>query len=128
MNIYTVLTVGIGGFLGTISRYVTVQLVDKRFNSVFPYGTLTVNLAGSFVLGLVIGLTFKQDQGTDNWRLFLTTGFCGGFTTFSAFAFENISLFQQKLVVTSLTYTLISLIAGFAAVLGGLVIGKFIAA
>lgn len=124
MTIYSVLTVGAGGFLGTIARYISVLLIDNKVKSFFPYGTLFVNVFGSFILGLVIGLSLREGQ--QNWRLFLTTGFCGGFTTFSTFALENTNLLQQKLVGVSFAYISITLVTGLLAVAAGIVLGKFV--
>jgi CrcB protein len=126
MNITTILVVGVGGFLGTIARYISVQTIDKALNALFPYGTFTVNLIGSFILGFVMGGVTSGDQSSGNWKLFLTVGFCGGFTTFSAFAFENLNLLQQRLVTTSLLYAGVSIIAGLAAVAAGFYVGKLI--
>jgi CrcB protein len=123
MNFTKILLVGTGGFLGSILRYVTAWLVDRRIISVFPFGTLVVNLAGSFILGVLLAMVLKKG-GQENWRLFLGTGFCGGFTTYSAFAAENVNLLQQKLVATSVVYIAISLILGFFAVMAGLFIGR----
>jgi fluoride exporter len=124
MNFSSILIVGAGGFLGSIARYVTVRSIDQKLNAVFPYGTITVNIAGSFILGVLVGMMGKQSLGSDNWKLFLGTGFCGGFTTFSAFALENVSLLQGRLASTSITYTLISLILGFLAVIAGAALGR----
>jgi CrcB protein len=124
MTLYTVLIVGAGGFVGSIVRFITVQSVDKKLNSVFPYGTLTVNLVGSFILGLILAIMLKKPGIAPEWRLFLATGFCGGFTTFSAFAFENFNLLEQRFVGTSLVYMAISLVAGVLAVAAGMLIGK----
>jgi CrcB protein len=127
MNITSILMVGAGGFFGSIARYITVQLIDRNLNSIFPYGTLAVNVFGSFILGLIFGLMQKHVGSHDHWKLFLTTGFCGGFTTFSAFAFENVNFLQQRMMITSLSYILISIIASFAAVIGGIFLAKVIA-
>jgi fluoride exporter len=124
MNFYSILTVGIGGFIGSILRYVSVVLIDKPLNSVFPLGTFFVNIFGSFVLGVVIGMNLKHPSGSFNWKLFLTTGFCGGFTTFSTFAFENVNLAQQKFIPTSVVYIAASVVLGLVAVVAGLWIGK----
>jgi CrcB protein len=126
MNLNTILLVGTGGFFGSIARYVTVRLVDEKFNSLFPYGTLIVNLAGSFILGLIMGLVYKQASINNNWKLFLTTGFCGGFTTFSAFAYENVNLFEQKLITISVGYILVSVVLGFCAVFAGVMLGRIL--
>jgi len=103
-----------------------VKSVDERLNAVFPYGTLTVNVLGSFLLGVIYILTLRKAGVTENWRLFLGAGFCGGFTTFSAFAWENFNLIQQKLIVTSLIYSSVSLVAGLFALIVGVWIGRFL--
>ena len=126
MDIYKILVVGLGGFLGSAARYVTVRSVDEKLNAVFPYGTLAVNVIGSFLLGIVYSLVLRKAGITENWRLFLSAGFCGGFTTFSAFTRENFNLIQQKLIGTSLAYTSLSLIAGLFALIAGVWIGRFL--
>jgi CrcB protein len=122
-----VLLVGAGGFLGSMARYLTVISVDKRLNSVMPLGTLTVNIAGSFILGFVLALAMKK-TGTHlhEWRLFIGTGFCGGFTTFSAFAAENLSLFEQKFPGAAFLYITLSVAAGLLAVWLGFALAKSI--
>jgi fluoride exporter len=126
MDIYKVLAVGFGGFLGSIARYVTVKSVDDKLNAVFPYGTLSVNVIGSFLLGLIYVLASRKAGLTDNWRLFLGAGFCGGFTTFSAFALENFNLIEQKLGGISLAYVSVSLLAGLLALAAGVWLGRFL--
>jgi CrcB protein len=126
MNLYSILIVGSGGFLGSIFRYTISLFVDKKFSSPVPYGTLTVNILGSFFMGIVIGVASRQAMSGNNWKLFLTTGFCGGFTTFSAFAFENVNLIQQRLATVSLLYSALSLILGFAAMFAGMALGRSI--
>ena len=126
MNFYSLLTVGLGGFLGSVARYATARMIDQRLNSFFPYGTLTVNILGSFILGLIMGTSFKSIPDQSNWRLFLTTGFCGGFTTFSTFAFENVSLSEQRLFSASVAYIVLSIVFGLLAVVAGIAFGKFL--
>jgi CrcB protein len=124
MTFYNMLLVGGGGFLGSIARYITSRSIDDKINSVFPYGTLTVNIAGSLIIGVLYGwLSHKSGEG-NSIRLLLGTGFCGGFTTYSAFAFENVNLLQQKMLAPSALYIVFTLIAGFLAVAIGIVIGK----
>jgi fluoride exporter len=126
MNMTSLLMVGAGGFLGSVTRYVTVYFVDRKMNALFPYGTLTVNILGSFILGLVLGITYKTPSpGNSNWKLFLTTGFCGGFTTFSTFALDNINLLEQKVAGVSALYIIASLAATLLAVFTGLLIGRW---
>lgn len=120
MNLSNILLVGLGGFLGSIARYVTSISIDQKLNSIFPYGTLTVNLAGAFILGLAYGWTSQQS----NAKLLLITGFCGGFTTFSAFAFENFNLLTNRMTLLSLTYTLSTFVAGVMLVWLGIWISR----
>lgn len=120
MNAINLLLVGVGGFAGSAARYLTVVSLEKKLNAVFPYGTLTVNIAGSFLLGIVLAwISGKSGQSGESWRLLIGTGFCGGFTTFSAFAAENVSLFDQRLASTALLYILISVVGGLLAVWAG---------
>jgi len=126
MNLYNILTVGLGGFLGTMARYATVKSVDEKINAVFPYGTFAVNVVGSLLLGIVYTMAMRKVEVAEHWRLFLGVGFCGGFTTFSAFAWENFSLIQQKFVGTSVVYALASLAAGLLALMAGVWIGRFL--
>jgi CrcB protein len=119
MDFTRIMLVGVGGFLGSIARYVTVRSVDVRLNQVFPFGTLTVNVVGCFVLGLIAGLAARQGMG-DTWKAFLGAGFCGGFTTFSAFALENTTMFTERMAVSALIYIGASVVAGIVAVLLGL--------
>jgi fluoride exporter len=124
MNLYSFLLVGIGGFFGSVARYATSRSIDLKLNSIFPYGTMTVNIVGSFILGIVIAWTSKKTDGAENLRLLFATGFCGGFTTFSAFAFENLNLLQQRMIGSAFLYALISLILGVVAVYTGILMAK----
>lgn len=91
-----ILIVGIGGFIGSSLRFVLHHWVQKvLLPGAFPYGTLTVNMLGCLLIGLVIGLTDVRGLLDQNWRLFLAVGVLGGFTTFSSFAFENFSLLSN---------------------------------
>lgn len=125
MNVYKILLIGAGGFIGSIVRYLSVVTVDKRLNHVFPFGTITVNILGSFLLGCILAVVMKK-SGTysDEWKLLLGTGFCGGFTTFSAFAFENFNLLEQKFIGTAILYITFSLVGGMLAVWAGVILGK----
>jgi len=127
MNVYKVLLVGLGGALGSMSRYVIVKSVDDRLNVVFPYGTLAVNIAGSFILGMVVGYAAKHGNVSDNWKVFLGAGLCGGFTTFSSFALENFNLGTQRFFSTSVLYIIVTLVAGWLAVAAGVASGRALA-
>ena len=115
------LIIGTGGFIGSIARYLVSQLnLTIIFHSI-PVGTLTVNVAGSFIIGFLTGIAEKSMILTPEWRLFLMVGLCGGFTTFSAFANENLMLIHNGQVLTVLLYTGLSIFLGFLAVYLGYV-------
>lgn len=114
------LVIGVGGALGSILRYGTGQLVSKYFQGKFPLATASINLLGCFLIGLLIAYFLKHDN-TQTWKLFLITGFCGGFTTFSTFAAENIALIQQQQYATALSYIGMSVFFGLLAVWAGLI-------
>ncbi len=126
MDIYKILAIGGGGFLGSISRYFSVRFIDSRVTALLPYGTLVVNVVGSFLLGMLYAVAIRYAGVTENWRSFLGPGFCGGFTTFSAFTFENFNLIQQKYYGISLTYMIVSLVVGLAALVAGTWCARFI--
>lgn len=114
VNMKAFLWVGLGGAGGSMLRYLVNVLVGRLENVPFPVATMGVNLIGSFIIGILFGVSLK---GTEGWlaqggMLLLATGFCGGFTTFSTFALENISLMQKGQSLIALTYTAISLIGG----------------
>lgn len=110
------LLVGLGGFIGSVARFLVSKLnLSWHFLSI-PMGTLTVNVLGSFIIGILVGISVKSDLISTDLRLFLMVGFCGGFTTFSSFSSENLMLLQNGQVVTMLIYTALSILLGFLAV------------
>src|SRR5688572_21727062 len=117
MDLYKILLVGTGGLLGSVARYVTVRSISERIPTIFPYGTLTVNILGSFILGIVYGVALRKTDMSENIKLFLGVGFCGGYTTFSSLAWESVALFNQKMAGSSLLYLGISLVTGILALL-----------
>ena len=119
-----ILIVGIGGFAGSVSRYLLQNAVVNRYVTIFPLGTFAINLIGSFVIGLIFGLAEKYDWMTQEWRLFLAIGFCGSFTTFSTFAFDNLQLIKDSNYQQLIWYTLLSFILGVALAALGYVIVK----
>jgi CrcB protein len=126
MDLYKILAVGGGGMLGSISRYVSVRFIDGKVNTIIPYGTLCVNLLGSFILGVLYGAVSRNTAITENWKIFLGAGFCGGFTTFSAFALENFNLLEKKFYGSTLIYISVSLVGGIVALAAGNRLGRFL--
>jgi len=118
-----ILAIGAGSFIGGVLRYLLSQLVQTKFLSTFPFGTLTVNIIGCFLIGLVFGLTDRGNL-TQEWRLFLATGLIGGFTTFSAFSIESFSLFRDGQFFYATAYISSSVVAGIIATFIGFAIIK----
>jgi len=123
----TISIVGIGGAIGSILRYLVTDLVETRFvPSTFPYGTLVVNVSGCFVIGLVYALTEKINIAPE-WRAFLATGICGGYTTFSAFSYQSVNLIRDGHTTQFFTYVFGSLILGIIATFIPLIVIKQLA-
>jgi CrcB protein len=112
MSIRILLIIGIGGFLGSVGRYLTQQGIIKIFPVIFPYGTFVVNIAGCFLIGIFSALADRGNAITPEWRFFLTTGFCGGYTTFSTFSYESYNLIRDE------QYMFLSLYIGLSVVIG----------
>ena len=108
------LLIGTGSFAGGILRYLLSQFLQAKTPSMFPVGTLAVNIIGCFFIGLIVGFI---DRGTlaSEWRLFLITGLLGGFTTFSAFSMESVNLLREGQVGYALTYIGLSICLGLFA-------------
>lgn len=115
----TLLLIGAGGFLGSICRYLGQETVARLIGPAIS-GTFAVNIVGSLLIGIVYGLWAKEGFLHPGWKFFLATGFCGGFTTFSTFSFENLSLIQNGNYPLAGLYIGGSLILGILAVLSGL--------
>jgi len=116
--------IAIGGALGSISRYGCQKWIYQLYAHPFPFGTFVVNVAGSFLVGLFFALSEKGDLLSAEWRIFLTAGFCGGFTTFSAFSYETLILFKNGEFAYALLYVLASVIVGLLAVWLGFILIK----
>jgi CrcB protein len=112
--IYQVALVGMGGAAGSILRF----LLQRGMNAGFPFGTSIVNLAGCFLIGALWSY-FSKGSADQQLRLLLITGFCGGFTTFSAFTQESIAMLQENRITTFFAYLIISVAGGFAATFTG---------
>lgn len=122
--IRNILFVAIGGMLGSVGRFLLSTLVVGLLPYTFPFGTFAVNIIGCFVMGAVVGLAERYPWFHHEWRMFLTAGFCGGFTTFSAFAFENVELLLDKNYGTFAAYSTTSFVLCVLAALAGLMLTR----
>ena len=117
------LLVGLGAFLGSGLRHL-INVKIGLLNLLFPWATFGINLTGSLLIGILMALSFR-DQNL--WKLLLTTGFCGGFTTFSSFSFESLSLLKSGNIVMVLGYIILSILGGLLfATMGYYLTNKFV--
>lgn len=119
------LLIGTGSFIGGVLRYALSQFIQTKFLSAFPFGTLGVNILGCFAIGIVFALSEKTNMSPE-MRLFLATGICGGFTTFSAFSNETFSLMRDGQLFYASAYITTSVLFGVFATFIGYSILKLI--
>jgi fluoride exporter len=119
-----ILFVGIGGGLGSILRYVISAFVGKHVPVVFPLGTLLVNISGCFLIGVFYALATRHSAFNADWRLFLITGICGGYTTFSTFSYDGLVLLRQGSNLSFMLYMLGSVVIGLLATFAGVTLFK----
>ena len=112
------LLVFLGGGLGSGLRYI-ITITINQYSKVLPFGTFTVNMLGCLLIGMVLGYAQKENTLSSNQTLLLATGFCGGFTTFSAFANENLELIKNGEIFNLSLYTIGSVLIGILAVFTG---------
>lgn len=125
MKLLPIIAVGLGGLIGSILRYLAAVFFTKHFPvSSIPYGTFAVNFLGCLFIGIIYGLSERYHFLSPYWRLFLATGICGGFTTFSTFAYENISMLQQTNYTGFAFYSISTFVVCLVAVFAGFSIIK----
>lgn len=117
------LLVFVGGGFGSVLRFVLGKFLNNTENGI-PYGTFAANIIGSLLIGVILGLAAKNNTITSNQTLLLATGFCGGFTTFSTFAYENHIFLKSGDFSSFAIYTIASFIVGFLAVFFGMYLSK----
>lgn len=119
IDLKNILLVLAGSAAGGSARYVTSLIIQSKNTNHFPAGTFIINLTGCFIIGMVYDIAARNASTGSDIKLLLATGFCGGFTTFSAFAFENLELFKSGQYQTALLYIILSVVLGILAVILG---------
>jgi CrcB protein len=122
MNKY--LLVGAGGFLGAIARYWLGSFIGSRMGVRFPYGTVVINISGSFLIGLIVTLIAQRTHWNANWSYLIPIGFIGAYTTFSTFELETLRSFQEAEIFYAFANVIVSVVLGFVAVWLGVVTGR----
>lgn len=120
--------VAVGAALGGVARFGLAGFIQQRAGPSFPTGTMVVNVSGALVLGFLVRLASQSASITPEMRLFLTTGFCGGYTTFSTFSYETTTLLQDGEYLTATSYVLISVLGSLAATLLGFAVAGWVLA
>lgn len=118
-----ILLVFLGGGFGSVLRYIIGKYLNNAENGI-PYGTFAANILGSLLIGIILGFAAKNDTLSQNQTLLLATGFCGGFTTFSTFAYENHVFLKSGDFTSFALYTIASFVIGFLAVFFGMYLVK----
>jgi len=122
-----IFVIGTGSFAGGVARFLLSRFIHSQADTGFPLGTMIVNITGCLLIGMFYGISERSDFFSPEMRMFLTVGFCGGFTTFSTFAGENIALLKDGNFLYFLLYTGLSVFLGILAVyLGNLFIHKIL--
>jgi len=121
-----ILIIGIGGFVGAVSRYGLALWIGQRWGRAFPLGTFVLNVSGSFLIGLLMTLMAERFTVNPQWRLLLVVGFLGAYTTFSTFEYETGALLKDGEWTFAMLNIILSVVAGFVALKLGEVIAKAI--
>lgn len=116
--------IGMGGFLGAGCRYLMTKWIEMRWKTLFPTGTLIVNIVGSFLLGFLMILFIEKTAGYSNLKILMTTGFLGAFTTFSTFSFETMILLEKNSFITAGLNILGNIFFGLSAVMIGILTAR----
>ena len=116
-----VIMVALGGALGSVARYLLMGKIAKFLGSDFPYSTLIVNVSGSFLMGILIGLLAKTSFATHELRAFLAVGILGGYTTFSTFSLDILTLTERGDMKNAILYALLSVLLSVLSIFAGVI-------
>ncbi|WP_187647961.1 fluoride efflux transporter CrcB [Nitrosophilus labii] len=122
MNISLIIAVGVGGFFGAISRFLISSFIQKLSSSFFPFGTLSVNVIGSFLIGFLI--VYFENVINPTQKALLVTGFLGALTTFSTFSYETVTMLQNSLYYRALINITLNVILSLGATIMGIIVFK----
>ena len=120
----TLLYIALAGAAGSVSRYLLGEWIQRTAAARIPMGTLAVNVIGSFVIGLVMTMYLARGEMDSRARIAITVGFLGGFTTYSSFAFETVTLIEKKQVASALLYIGLTLVTAALAATAGIALGR----
>ena len=126
MMLKNIFIIGLGGGIGSIARYLCQKYISETFPHPFPFPTFIVNIIGCLLIGIFYGLSEKGNILTPEWRFFLITGICGGYTTFSTFAYENVMLLKSGDFLYFGLYAALSVFFGIACTFAGIAFIKLI--
>lgn len=122
--IKNILLIGVGGGTGSIIRYLCQRWITSLYPHSFPFGTFAVNITGCLLIGLFWGISFRHFQNNESWKLFLMTGICGGYTTFSAFTLEGVGLLKEQKLFLFFCYIAASVLLGLLATYAGMKLSR----
>ncbi len=123
MNITLLLSIGLGGFMGAIARFSLSAMVNKLSGSPFPWGTLSVNILGSFLIGFLF-FYFSQINLSANQKAMFITGLLGALTTFSTFSLDTVLLMQQELYIKAISNVALNVVLSLGATMLGMLVFK----
>lgn len=117
--------VAIGGAIGSVSRYLLGNLIQRNFGGSFPMGTFLINILGCFLMGLCMSALVESELENTTWRLFLCIGLLGGFTTFSSFGYDALTMLSKGKTIMAGMYAGCSVVGGLFAAMTGMLVAKF---
>ena len=118
--------IALGGALGSVARYLSVSWVGRAMGLSFPYGTMFVNVLGSFLMGVAAALLIERLGAPSRFAPFVMTGFLGGFTTFSAFSLDSYALIENGRMAAMIAYAVLSVLLSLIALIAGMTLARMV--